>query len=44
MCIDHTWYYLICEIPSKEPFTLTEYYGMLGFQPVSMPKLLDPSL
>ena len=42
MCIDYTWYYLVYEeIPGMEPFILTEYYGMLGFQPAGTPKLLD---
>ena len=33
-------YYLIFEIPNKDPFILTKYYGMLRFQPVGMLKLL----
>ena len=38
MFTDFTWY---LALPIRNPFILTEYYGMLRFQPVGTPKLLD---
>ena len=44
ICVYVYWLYLVFGIPNKEPFILTEYYGMLRIQPIGMPKLLDWSL